>query len=490
MRQLAARDPRSWVVVFVVLLAVALGYQAPPLANPRDALPTYAGVADDSPDDPPDARPLNILCAELNGAWGSDWPAVIRTLRAVKARGEQCGAQDPYLLLYPAYFNYGAALERTGNLQGAISAYRDALQIQPEGKEAALALRKHNALPPKTLATCGVTQIAQAWATTPLYQPQMVGDYVSLKDGAFVVNDQRYIVRGVNYYPARGPWRRFLTEWDDANVTRELDLIAGAGFNTIRIFLWYEALFDCEGNGAIPNPEAFKRLDTVIRLAAARGLRLIVTLNDLPDLLLRPLYRNPQPATDQTLFIVRRYRDEPAILAWDLRNEGDIDWIRGDATMREVLDWLRALSPQVRAADPHHLITAGWNEHAQFTDSAVDFLSLHHWRTPENLTGRVAALRSLSQKPILLEEIGYSSYGATYDRQAAQFRDTLTAAEKSSLLGWLVWTAFDFPTSATCIPPACPGKENSENNFGLWRADYSPKPALAVIRQIIGQTTP
>ena len=51
------------------------------------------------------------------------------------------------------------------------------------------------------------------------------------------------------------------------------------------------------------------------RRSAERGFHLIVTLNDLPDLTIRPLYLNPGVAAAQTAYIVSRYRDEPAILA-------------------------------------------------------------------------------------------------------------------------------------------------------------------------------
>jgi len=481
-REIAARDPRAMFVIFVVFLAVALGNSSRPPARMAAAhlepLPTFDVDAEMYIASPQ-------LCDDLNAAWGNDWPRVIYDLQTIHGRGDGCGDKDLYLLLYPAYYNYGVWLEQRGNLKQAIDAYQHALTIQPDGPEASQALLKHNALPPRQLSTCAETQIMSRWAQVPAYRPQMLGDFVHLDNGAFAVNGQAFAVHGVNYYPSRFPWRRFLTESDTASITRELDLIQGAGFNTMRIFLWYDALFDCEGMGVVPNPAAFARLDTLLHLAAARGIRLIVTLNDLPDLLSRPLYRYNHPPDDQTLYIVQRYRDEPAILAWDLRNEGDIDWIRGSASMRDVLTWLRALAPQVRAADPHHLITAGWNEHSQYTDSAVDFLSFHHWRTGENLTARVAALRGQSSKPILVEELGYSSYGGTEDRQASQFQDALTAVQQSGVLGWVVWTAFDFSADAACTPPACPGKDNGELHFGLWRLDYTPKPALSIIRRFI-----
>ena len=46
----------------------------------------------------------------------------------------------------------------------------------------------------------------------------------------------------------------------------------------------------------------------------------------------------------QTTYIVRRYRNNPVILAWDLRNEGDLDWGADGrapvATQEQVMSWL------------------------------------------------------------------------------------------------------------------------------------------------------
>lgn len=439
---------------------------------------------------PTPTRTLDQLCRDLNAYWGKDWRLVVDTLETLHAKRERCGGDDPYLKLYPAYYNYGVWLEWRGDIRGAITAYRNALLVQPAGREAAIALRKHNALTPPAPSTCPVQQVGAAHARLPIYTPTSRSGYARLENGQLVIGSEPFRVRGVNYYPSRGPWRRFLTETDLATVAQELDLIREAGLNTIRVFVWYEALFDCPGNGAVPRAEGFARLDGVIRLAAARGLKVLLTLNDLPDLLVRPLYTFPEVPDAQTEFIVRRYRDEPAILAWDLRNEGDIDWIRGYASSRAVLGWLRALSARVRALDPNHLITAGWNEHSQLTADAVDFLSFHHWRSVENLRERIAVLRTQSDKPILLQEIGYSTYAQTDSAEASQAERlgaALAAAEDTGLLGWMAWTAFDFPTSATCIPPACPSRDSAEHHFGLWRKDYSPKPAVETIRALTGR---
>ncbi|GAB4550277.1 MAG: hypothetical protein OHK0023_15950 [Anaerolineae bacterium] len=487
------------IVILGLVIALDSGVTTipPSDADSAAALPTFSGYPEDviPQSELMVSDELRLLttpevCGALNAAWDRDWIKVIAALNVLIERQNACDSRAPTDLLYPAYYNYGAQLQRAGDRESAIVQYRRALAIQPTGKEAATALRDLNALTPPPPERCDAAKIQAALKAVPAYTPQMTGAFVRLENGQFSLNGAPYLVRGVNYYPSNAPWRRFLTASDLTQVARELDLIADLGLNTIRIFLWYEALFECEGDGPVPRAEAFARLDGVIRLAAARNLRVLMTLNDLPDLLVRPLYTYPEISNAQTRYLLNRYKDEAAILAWDVRNEGDIDYIRGYARSRDVLAWLRQIVPIVRETAPKHLVTAGWNEGSQVTADMVDFISFHHWRTPENLRARIATMRAATSKPILLQEVGYPArqiYPESTANAAARLKAALDVAESQKLLGWLVWTAFDYPTSATCIPPACPSADNAEHHFGLWTVNYQRKAMAEMLAARLGR---
>jgi endo-1,4-beta-mannosidase len=345
--------------------------------------------------------------------------------------------------------------------------------------------------PPPPLETCTPAQVETARNLLPPYEPANSGAFVTLRDGQFFGGDAVYHAAGVNYYPSRYPWRRFLTESTRDAIVRELDLLEDAGFNTLRVFLWNEALFACPGSGAVPVPAAFGRLERFIHDATARGFRLIVTLNDLPDLAAYPLYTNPPHLQAQTAFIIERYRDEAAILAWDLRNEGDIDYgsnnpLNAKFPREQVLGWLAESAAQVRALNPPQLITAGWYLDAEATADAVDFVSFHHWGDAANLRERIATMRAATDKPLLLQEFGYSTQRISPDDQRRVIGEVVEVASEADLLGWLVWTAFDFPTDATCVRPSCPSPDNAEHYFGLWTADYAPKPAAELLTMLLG----
>jgi endo-1,4-beta-mannosidase len=324
----------------------------------------------------------------------------------------------------------------------------------------------------------------------PVYHPGG-GAFVALDADGFVIGGQRFVARGINYYPARSPWQRFHATSLPA-IERDFAALKDAHVNTVRLFLWHEPMFVCPGHGAVPDPAAFDWLDALLRLASAYGFRVILTLNHLPDLAAQPLYTDQAEALAQTAYIVTRYRDEPAILAWDLRDAGDTDYTSlGDMpapfTRAQVLDWLARTAAAVREIDPNHMITAGWANDSEATISLVDVVSFQRFGDAETLRQRVAALRALTDKPLLLIAFGYSTLAIRDTEQAQQLRAAVRAAEGDRLAGWLVWTMYDFPTDVTCWPEPCASLDDARHHYGLWRADGSRKPAANALETLAGQ---
>jgi hypothetical protein len=419
-------------------------------------------------------------CTDIEATWGKDWPALLTALERLIEAGQSCGPEPLLGKKYAAHYIYGVALEEQGDTDEAIVQYQAALFIDPQRQEAVNALFRLKALPRPTPPDCLSTVAPRpdpAPAATP--DPQQ---FVTVQGDQLELAGQPFKVKGVNYYPRHAPWERFFSEADPAKMAQELDLIRQAGFNTLRVFLWYQPLFTCQPEEAIPQEANFALLDTLVQLARERDLKLIVVLNDLADLTFRPLYTDFAHYDNQTVYITRRYRNEPAILAWDLRNGGDEDYSGDDArfSQAEALGWLEHLSGLVRQHDPHHLLTAGWSDDPSLTAAYVDVLSLQHWEAAPELEARLKQLKEGSDKPLLLEAVGYHSWAESPDdpqdetKQAQNLQTAVGAAEAEALAGWLVWTAFDFEPG--------PGQPATHHHFfGLWRVDLSPKPALELL---------
>jgi hypothetical protein len=419
----------------------------------------------------------------LDANWGSNWPAVLDTLDQLIAAGRSCGEEPLLSKQYAAHYIYGAGLEEKGDVDTAISQYRAALAIDAQRKEALEALFRLQALPKPTPPNC-LFNSAPRPDPAPAEAPD-TAHFISVQGDQLQLGGQPFAVKGVNYYPRRASWQRFIAEANPADMAQELNLIKQARFNTLRVFLWNEALFTCQPEDAIPNETAFAVIDKLFELAGERDLKLIVTLNDLPDLTFRPLYTDFSHYDNQTIYIVRRYRNESSLLAWDVRNEGDIDYGAQSADsarfkQEEVIGWLAHISPIVRHNDPHHLVTAGWWGDPLPTEPYVDFLSFHHWTDAPMLEARIRQYQSEADKPLLLQQVGYSSgvglAGKPPDEQdqADKLGSVIEVVETKKLAGWVIWTAFDFVPATGQLP-------NDNHFFGLWHTDLTPKPALKAL---------
>lgn len=414
---------------------------------------------------------VSFTCADLDVAWSAgNWEYALSILTTLENKKVNCGIESLKNKRYAVHINYAAQLTSENKRDAAIEQYRAALALEGGRQEALRALLRLKALPSPTSAPCAPTSLA---TYTPTTREKL---FARVRANEIVIGDETFYVRGVNYYPRNAPWQGFLLDGKLDEIERELDLIAARGFNTLRIFLWYDALFQCEPERAIPNVGAFEKLDVVMALAQERDLHLIVTLNDLPDFYFRPLYQDFARYDAQTQFIVERYRGEPQILMWDVRNEGDIDYgVSGagmlNTTRGDVLRWLEHVTTLVRASDKNHLLTAGWLDAAVETAPFVDVLSLHHWSTADGLQERIARVCAESAKPLLIQELGQSSFDNNEQAQVMNIPRMIQTAEQNKTAGWLIWTAFDF----YALPD---DMANPEHRFGIWRNDLSPKPVL------------
>jgi len=389
------------------------------------------------------------------------------------------------------------------------------------------------------------------------------GPLVAVQQGLFTLAGRPLpYLHGINYEgPADRPWHM----WEDGRfnptlIARDFDQIAAAGYNPVRIFV----------QRPLPNEILdgdYARLDSVVALAAARGLRLLVTFNDDGDPDLRRV-------THVDALIAAHLAGNPAIFGYDLRNEPGLpdiaaalyptgttlplfaralvdtyhervsmdtvravqasgQWSRPpfDAmdtrtlyyylNARHLLDSFTAANPSypavaasaywtpflaaangtlaaylgaqlaaVRAADPTHVVTAGYN--ARFwaalpANSALDFRSIHIY-PPADYDGFHAALRSfealnaLAPSPLVLEEYGVSN--DLNGRQSSAVREAAVALYLRTLGGGgdLKWMFGDDAV----------GYNRYENNLGAVDASNLPKPtylASAAIDAYTAQTS-
>ncbi len=285
-------------------------------------------------------------------------------------------------------------------------------------------------------------------------------------------------LRGVNYYPAETPWRAFWAGFDTGTVAADLARIGDLGGNAVRVFLPVADFGD-----AAP-PERLAALATLLRLAEAAGLSVVPTLFDL-----RSGYGPGGWAADHRALqrVLPVLAASPAVVLVDLKNEPDLDFAahgRG-----EVEAWLRTMAAAARAIAPDLPLTVGWAEAgaAPLLADTLDVLSYHDYADPGGVAARLETVRrAAGGKPVLVTEIGASSYAAAFgfpgsDRgQAAALAARLNALAAAD--GVFVWTLHDFAAVDPTVVGRSPWVRRLQAAYGLFDRDGAPKPAAAVVR--------
>lgn len=124
--------------------------------------------------------------------------------------------------------------------------------------------------------------------------------------------------------------KNWITEWDLQNI-------ASMGCNVIRVPFWYRNFMrDSNGKWISKNPDenpGFQTLDWVIETAKKNGLYVVLDMHGCPGgqgknqttgSAEMDLYKDAdcqQAAEDLWVAIAQRYKDEPAVMGYDLMNE-------------------------------------------------------------------------------------------------------------------------------------------------------------------------
>ncbi|KAL4981374.1 mannan endo-1,4-beta-mannosidase C [Aspergillus falconensis] len=167
--------------------------------------------------------------------------------------------------------------------------------------------------------------------------------------------------------------------FNDKNVTYIEDGLPnyggeGAGATEV-VFQWWE-----NGTSTID----LEPFDKVVNAAAKTGIKLIVALTNnwadyggmdvytvnLGGQYHDDFYRLPQIKKAYKRYVkemVTRYRDSPAIMAWELANEPrcGADGVRnlptseGECSPELLTSWIHEMSTYIKKLDPHHLVTWG-----------------------------------------------------------------------------------------------------------------------------------
>lgn len=285
-------------------------------------------------------------------------------------------------------------------------------------------------------------------------------------------------IKGVNYYPQKYPWDMFGATFTDSIIVADFTKIKQMELNTVRIFVPYATF----GKAQI-EAEELRQLRRTLDIAEQKDLKVILTLFDFyGDYSLRDWTLTHRHA-DQ---IVNSVKDHNALLAWDVKNEPDLDFETRGKT--QVTAWLRRMITEVKSWDNQHPVTIGWSspEAAKNLAKEVDFVSFHYYREPAQFVNAFQELKSLvPDKPLVLQEYGYSSYDGIWnaylgsEENQADYIGQMQKLLDSEDIPFVIWTLYDFESVPNSVVGKLPWRKVRQQHFGLLDSGGQPKEAFS-----------
>ena len=287
-------------------------------------------------------------------------------------------------------------------------------------------------------------------------------------------------IKGINYYPQATPWNMFGSDFDINIIRKDFNLIKTANLNTIRIFVPYKNFGEAKVSESKLN-----KLRKVLDAAEKNDLKVIITLFDF--------YGNYE-VLDWTLnhrhaeVIVTAFKNHNALLAWDVKNEPNLDF---DSRGRQnVISWLEQIILLIKSIDKKHAVTIGWSNisSASILQDKVDLVSFHYYEDKDAFEERYTDLKEIiKDKPLVLGEFGTTSYrgfwkpfGNSEEKQARYYKEMQAVFAKNKI-PFISWTLYDFNKIPKEVVGELPWRKNAQEHYGFINKNGEKKKSFKYI---------
>lgn len=288
-------------------------------------------------------------------------------------------------------------------------------------------------------------------------------------------------LKGVNYYPAQSPWNLLDTAIKDEVYIHDMNRIKELGCNSVKIFLQYEDL----GKENV-NQTKINRLLHFLDIVHDADLTAVMTLFDFYG---DYSVQDWRPTSQHLKSLIPAIRSHPALIAYDLKNEPDLDFKNRGVSL--TMDWLSYHINLIRSLDPNHPITIGWSNSKDGIrlEDQVDFVSYHYYGEASNFNKSHHELVRGTERPIILTEYGMTSYRGVWNplqysqkKQARFYSDLLYEIDALNVSSYS-WTLHDFQKVPVSVVGYRPWRRAYQRHYGLIDTDGNPKPAFNILAQ-------
>ncbi|PIB33625.1 glycosyl hydrolase family 5 [Gaetbulibacter sp. 5U11] len=274
------------------------------------------------------------------------------------------------------------------------------------------------------------------------------------------------VIKGINYYPKATPWNMFGDAFAKDTIANDFKIIKNAGLNSVRIFVQYD-----DFGKANVNPKKLEKLKQTLDAAEENGLKVVITLFDFyGDYSIMNWTLNQRHAET----IVSTFKDHNALIAWDIKNEPNLDFDSRGKDM--VIAWLDNMIDLVKSIDKVHPVTIGWSntQSAPILKDKVDIVSFHYYEDLSELDEAIKTMKKeIPNKPLVLQEFGISSYNGFWKPLGSNVEDQANYHKKiqeiiaTNKLQFMSWTLYDFVDVPKAVVGSRPWRRNTQKHFGF-----------------------
>ena len=296
---------------------------------------------------------------------------------------------------------------------------------------------------------------------------------------------------------------QFWKAFKDNYITREdIAYIKQTGMNSIRLPFHYKSFTEEDYMGLKSNQDGFARIDSVIKWCKEEGLYIILDMHDAPGGQtgdnIDDSYGYPwlfESEESQQLFceiwkkIANRYKDEPAILGYDLLNEPIATHFNNKEEInKHLVPVYKKGIEAIRSVDKNHIILLGgaqWNSNfTMFDEKAIDSKMMYtchrYWcDTLQTNLQDFVDFRTKVNLPLYMGETGENT-----DEWVGAFRRLM---ERNNM-GWHFWPYKKMEKTSCMVRINKPANwdliiqytQQPRNNFNEIRAS---RPDQALVKQ-------
>ena len=309
-------------------------------------------------------------------------------------------------------------------------------------------------------------------------------------------------ILGANYWP-RNHGVDMWKEWDYEEIKKEFMEAKNLGLDVMRVNLFWE---DFQPKPDVISKEIIQKFDELIKICHEVGIKIAPTFfvghmsGENWDISWREgknIYSDSYMLRYQiklVRFFAEKYKDEEAILFWDLSNEPD-NYVKADSRHDAWL-WNYVLSNEIKKYDKRHPVTLGIHQASLLTNNNFypedmaegnDFLCMHFYPIytdtcidPVNSTRStympsfsVKLTKGIGEKDVLMEEFGATTLMMSEEVEGEYYRVVLYSLLANESIGAISWCFGDFSIGERLPYNSTP----FETQFGITTTKGRPKKA-------------